>query len=67
MIVATTHEQALSLYVAANRVPQSQTRTEVLETSNVKIDGNMPTGGVQTAMFLHAFEDDIPKVLKVPV
>jgi serine/threonine protein kinase len=66
MIVATTRDQAVSLYEAANRVPQSQTRAEVLENSNVKIDGNMPIHGPQTAMFLYAFEDDIPMVLKVP-
>ena len=66
LAVVADEKQAMALYDDAEKVPQSQTRAEVLENSSVKIDGDMAVYGVQTAMFFHAFENDIPMVLKVP-
>jgi hypothetical protein len=66
LAVVHNETQATALYDDAERVPQSETRAEVLANSRVKINGDMAVYGVQTAMFFHAFEDDIPMVLKVP-
>ena len=66
MMAASTKEDALELYADASKVPRSSTRALVLHNSGVSIDGDMPIGGAQSAMFFHAFEGGVPKVLKVP-
>jgi hypothetical protein len=61
-----TQQHAENLYDDASRIPQTETRAEVLHESNVVIDGDIVFPGVQTAIFLHAFENGLPKVLKIP-
>ena len=64
--VLQTEEQATKFYNEVIQIPWSETRAEVFLESNVKIDGLMPIRGAQTATFHYAFEDDLPKVLKIP-
>jgi hypothetical protein len=64
--VLTTTEEAIRLYNQVQLIPQSQTRAEVLREENIKIEGQMFVTGAPTAIFLHAFEDKLPKVLKIP-
>lgn len=68
LTVLTTSEEAVILYNEACLIPQTETRAEVLHCSNVKIDGPILFPGVQTAVFLNAFEGapEAPRVLKVP-
>jgi hypothetical protein len=61
-----TQQHAEKLYDDASRIPQTETRAEVLREINVVIDGDIVFPGVQTAIFLHAFENGLPKVLKIP-
>jgi serine/threonine protein kinase len=65
--VVTTREHAVQLYNDVVQIPWSQTRAEVLTESNVTIDGIMPIAGAQTATFHYAFDNNIPKVLKIPM
>ena len=57
---------ALELYEAASRVPRTETRARVQRELNVTIDGSMAIPGVSTALFFHAFQGCVPRVLKVP-
>jgi hypothetical protein len=65
--VIQTVEQATALYNEVIQIPWSQTRAEVLHDSNVTINGTMPVAGAQTATFHFAFEEDVPRVLKIPL
>ena len=66
MVAASTPDHAMSVYMDAERVPQSHTRAEVLMNSNIRLDGPVPMHGVLKAMFIYAFEENVPLILKVP-
>lgn len=61
-----TPEEAGKFYSDAELIPQSETRAEVLRECNIKIEGEIYIPGAQNARFLHAFESNVPKVLKIP-
>ena len=50
----------------AERVPRSHTRAEVFANSNIRLHGPVPMRSVLKAMFIYAFEDNAPLILKVP-
>jgi len=64
--VIKTRDEAVDLYEDASRIPQSTTRAIVKERDEVVIYGDIAVYGSQTAIFLHAFEKDVPRVLKIP-
>lgn len=64
--VIHTTEQAISLYNEVLQIQLSETRAEVLGTSNVAIGGIILIEGAQRATFHYAFEGCIPRVLKLP-
>lgn len=68
MTVLTTSEEAVRLYNDASSFPQTETRSEVLKDSNIKIGCPIFSPGVHATVFLSAFEGvpEIPRVLKVP-
>jgi hypothetical protein len=66
LTVVDTAEDAWRLYQDAQRVPQTETRAEVLKFFNIRIDEVMSVPCSPSATFYHAFEDYIPRVLKVP-
>lgn len=65
LLVATV-EEACALYADATLVPRTETRAHVYQEKNIIIDGDMPVRGAQSAMFFYAFQDGVPRVLKVP-
>ena len=62
----SSFEDAYSLYEDVSQIPRSKTRALVLQNHDIIIDSIMTVPGIQTALFLHAFEHGVPKVLKVP-
>ena len=62
----SSFDDAWSLYEDVARIPRSKTRALVLQNHDIIIDGVMMVPGIQTALFLHAFEHGVPKVIKVP-
>lgn len=65
LVTANTDDDYFALYEEASSVPRSATRAIVRERENVSINGEMPVHGAQTAIFLYAVENYIPKVLKI--
>ena len=61
-----TVEDAVDLYRGAQSVPQSETRERMRRDHGIAIDGDMLMSGVQNATFYHAFENYVPRVVKVP-
>lgn len=66
LILVDTSEDAWKLYQDAERIPQTETRAEVLKSFDIMIDGTMSVPHSESASFYHAFEKFIPRVLKVP-
>lgn len=66
LAVMYTANDALRLFEDAERIPQTETRAVVLKEFNIKIDGTMVVPHSQSAAFYHAFENYLPRVLKVP-
>lgn len=64
--VVRSPKQAVALYNDAVQIPGSLTRAEVQRESNVAIAGTIPIAGSRTATFHYAFDDGIPRVLKIP-
>jgi hypothetical protein len=65
--MTSTVDEACALYSAASAVPHTATRATVQRERGVTIDGEFLVSGVQTALFLRAFEHYVPRVLKVPL
>ena len=65
LLTAHTVDQAQSLYDDALAIPQDETRAFVFNEENIRLDGDIPIKGAQTALFLRAFDHDIPKVVKI--
>ena len=64
--MVSTSDDAIDLYESASMVPRTETRARVLRDLNVVIDGDMAVPGASRALFFHAFENYVPRVLKVP-
>ena len=62
----SSFDDALALYDDVAKIPRSKTRAMVLQNYDIIIDGVMMVPGIQTALFLRAFEHGVPKVIKVP-
>ena len=66
LLTVQNHEQACCLHADALMVPQDATRASVFLNENIRLDGELPIAGPQTAIFLRAFDRGIPKVVKIP-
>ena len=63
--VISTPAQAEKLYNDAQIFPQEETRANVDNQYGIKIDGQLPVPGAQTALFLRAFEGPTINVIKI--
>ena len=66
LIVVDSVADAVALYSEAERIPQTSTKVRVREHENVQIGDVVQMSGTQ-AIFLSAFESDLPKLLKIPM
>ena len=68
LLTSNTSDLAHSLYASVQLIPQTTTRAVVLHDSTMTIDGVMLVGECQDGTtFLLSFENDLPRVLKVPI
>ena len=65
--MCTTPAAAATVYEMAAHVLHTRTKATVRQKQGIVIDGLMIVEGVQSAMFFHAFENNVPRVLKVPL
>ena len=67
LLISTDPDSASKLYGSVEQIPQTATRAKVYRDTNVKIDGEMLVPNCQDGtIFLHAFENNLPRVLKIP-
>ena len=67
LLISTDPDSASKLYGSVEHIPQTATRATVFRDSNVKIEGEMLVPNCQDGtIFLHAFENNLPRVLKIP-
>ena len=65
--MCTTPDVAVTVYELAAHVLRTRTKARVRREKNIVINGLMLVEGVQSALFFHAFESTVPRVLKVPL
>ena len=65
LTVLKTDDDAVALYKDAERMPQTSTKVKVMDNEHVHIGDVLNYTGSQ-AIFLAAFEENVPKVLKIP-
>ena len=64
-LLSTTAE-AIWLYHAAERIPQSTTRAIVLRETGIVVDGDIQMPHITTSLFFWALRGSVPHVLKIP-
>lgn len=66
LIIATTSDQLVNIYDTIRLMPHTETKATVRDKEHIAIFDDILVPGIQNAIFIHASDRGVPKVIKIP-